>query len=222
MVVAARITLPGGDSLAARFLVDTGVRHALMINRPFAERHKLASRLPGGLEGAVGYGLGGETRGRVARAAALRVGGIVVREPVVVLSLDTQGVLASSDFDGIIGGDFLRRCHVIFDHPRQRILLEPNASFATPFDYDMSGTFLLARGDDFKRFEVWRLLANSPATDAGLTEGDVITSVDGKPAAKLTLEEVRRALRAGEREVELGVRRGDQDLKVRLKLRRMV
>ena len=39
------------------------------------------------------------------------------------------------------------------------------------------------------RFLVWRVLANSPATDAGLAEDDVITSVDGKPAAKLTLAE---------------------------------
>jgi C-terminal processing protease CtpA/Prc len=145
-----------------------------------------------------------------------------VRDPVVVLSTDARGALASADFDGIIGGDLLRRCHVIFDHPRQRILLEPNASFATPFEYDMSGTFLLAQGDDFKRFLVWRVLANSPATDAGLAQGDVITSVDGKPAAKLTLEEVRRALRAGEHEVELGVQRGDKAMTVRLKLRRMV
>jgi hypothetical protein len=46
--------------------------------------------------------------------------------------------------------------------------------------------------------------------------------VDGKPAAKLTLEEVRRALRSGEREVALGIRRGDKSLTVRLKLKRMV
>jgi Aspartyl protease/PDZ domain len=222
MVVPATITLAGGDSVAGRFLVDTGVRHALMINRPFAEKHKLESRLPAGREGAVGYGLGGETRGRVTRAAALRIGGLGVRDPVLVLSLDAKGALASTDFDGIIGGDLLRRCRVIFDHPRQRILLEPNASFAGPFDYDMSGTFLLAQGDDFKQFLVWRVFADSPATDAGLAEGDVITSVDGTPAGKLTLEEVRRALRAGEREVELGVRRGEKALTLRLKLRRLV
>ncbi|HEY2954185.1 MAG TPA: aspartyl protease family protein [Candidatus Eisenbacteria bacterium] len=222
MVVAVTVALPGGDSLSGHFLVDTGVRNCLTINRPFAEKHRLAARLPAGPEGAVGYGLGGETRGRVTRAPALRIGGLVFRDPILVLSLDKSGALASVDFDGIIGGDLLRRCNVIFDHPRQRMILEPNDAFATPFDYDMSGTFLLARGEDFKRFEVWRLLANSPATEAGLAEGDVITSVDGKPAAKLTLEEVRRALRAGEREVELEIERGGRSFTVRLKLRRMV
>ena len=50
----------------------------------------------------------------------------------------------------------------------------------------------------------------------------MITSVDGKPAATLTLEEVRRALRGGEREVELGIKRGEQAMTVRLKLRKMV
>ena len=222
MLVRATVTLPGGDSLAGRFIVDTGVRHGLTLTRPFVEKHKLMSRLPAGPEGAVGYGLGGETRGRATRTKALKIGGLVVRDPIVVLSLDQKGVLATSDFDGIIGGDLLRRCHVIFDHPRQRILLEPNGAFARPFDYDMSGTFLLGQGDDFKSFLVWRVLPNSPATDAGLAEGDVITSVDGKPADKLTLEEVRRALRGGEREVELGIKRGEQAMTVRLKLRKLV
>jgi len=222
MLVPATITLPAGDSLTGRFLVDTGVRNCLTINRPFAEKHRLASRLPAGPEGAVGYGLGGETRGRVTRAPALRVGALQFRQPVLVLSLDKSGALASPDFDGIIGGDLLRRCNVIFDHPRQRMILEPSEAFATPFEYDMSGAFLLARGEDFRRFEVWRVLANSPATEAGLAEGDVITRLDGKPAAKLTLEEVRRALRAGEREVELEIQRGERSLTLRLKLRRMV
>jgi hypothetical protein len=222
MVVTAKITLAGGDSLSGRFLVDTGVRNALMLNRPFVEKNRLESRMPAGFEAAVGYGLGGETRGRVTRAAALKLGGLAVRDPVVILSLDAKGVFASTDFDGIIGGDCLRRFHVIFDHPRQRILLEPAPAFATPFDYDMSGTFLLGKGDDFKSFLVWRVQANSPATDAGLAEGDVITSVDGKPATKLTLEDVRRALRGAEREVELGVQRGAQAMTVRIKLRRMV
>ena len=222
MLVKATIALPGRDSIVGHFLVDTGVRGALMLNRPFVEKNRLATRLPSGPEGPVGYGLGGETRGRVTRAAALKLGALTVRDPVVILSLDQRGVLASADFDGIIGGDFLRRCHVIFDHPRQRILLEPNTAFATPYDYDMSGTFLLGQGDDFKSFLVWRLFPNSPATEAGLAEGDVITSVDGKPAAKLTLEEVRRALRGAEREVELGVKRGEQAMTVRVKLRKLV
>jgi hypothetical protein len=139
-----------------------------------------------------------------------------------VLSVDKKGSLASGDFDGIVGGELLRRCRVIFDHPRERLLLEPNAAFAAPFDYDMSGLFLLAEGDDFTRFLVRGVLEGSPSSAAGLAGGDEITSVDGRPAAKLTLEEIRRTLRSGEREVALGIRRGDKSLTVRLKLKRMV
>jgi len=222
MVVPATITLPGGDSLAGRFIVDTGVRHALTLNRPFAEKHHLADRLPVTPEGAIGYGLGGETRGRLARVKALRIGRLAFDAPVVVISTDKGGALASTDFDGIIGGDLLRRCNVIFDHPHQRIILEPNAAFAAPFEHDMSGAFLLGKDRDFRRIEVWRVLEKSPASEAGLREGDVIVIVDGRPASEFTLDEVRRVLREGPGTVELGIRRDDVLISVRLELRRLV
>jgi hypothetical protein len=222
MVVPATLTLANGDTIRGRFVVDTGVRNALTLNHPFAEKNRLATRLPAGPEGTVGYGLGGDTRGRVTRAKSLRIGALTFGEPVTILSLDKSGVLASGDFDGIIGGDLLRRCNVIFDHPNQRMILEPNDAFATPFDYDMSGTFLLGQGDGYKRFLIWRVLPGSPASESGLMEGDVITSVNGIAASALTLEEVRRTLRVEGREVELGIQRGDQSLTMRIKLRRLV
>jgi hypothetical protein len=48
----------------------------------------------------------------------------------VELSRDKTGLFASSDFDGILGGEMLRRFKVIFDYSRQRVILEPNPQIA--------------------------------------------------------------------------------------------
>ncbi len=67
-----------------------------------------------------------------------------------------------------------------------------------------------------------RLIEDSPATEAGLREGDVIVALDGQPAAEFTLEQVREPFRQEGREYRLGIRRGEELLEVRIRLRRLV
>jgi S1-C subfamily serine protease len=51
----------------------------------------------------------------------------------------------------------------------------------------MSGIALRGEGPDHRTFRVKEVLENSPATEAGLAAGDVITSIDGVAASTLTL-----------------------------------
>jgi hypothetical protein len=52
------------------------------------------------------------------------------------------GTLADRGFGGVVGGDLLRRFTVTFDYPARRLLLDPNAAFDEPSDFDLSGLFL--------------------------------------------------------------------------------
>ncbi len=72
------------------------------------------------------------------------------------------------------------------------MILEPNRDISNPEEYDMSGMLLIDEGTDFKTFKVKRVIDNSPATLAGLREGDIISAVDGKPTSNLTLEQLRQ------------------------------
>src|SRR5207237_892827 len=107
--------------------------------------------------------------------------------PITNFSTAKAGILAQSDMAGIIGGEILRRFTVIFDYPRKQLILEPNARFAEPYDFDMSGLMVTAHGDDLKTFRVHHVISPSPAYDSGLRVGDVITAIDGQPAADLSL-----------------------------------
>ena len=63
------------------------------------------------------------------------------------------------------------------------MILEKNAAFAQPFEWDMSGALLLAEGADFDAFRVHAVIAGSPAAQAGLVEGDRIAAIDGRAAS---------------------------------------
>jgi C-terminal processing protease CtpA/Prc len=96
-----------------------------------------------------------------------------------------SGTLAEHGYGGIVGSEILRRFTATFDYPEARMLLEPNAHFGEPFDFDMSGLYLA--GDE--RIEVLRVVDDSPAAEAGIREGDRVLT--DRP-----LEELRRALRS--------------------------
>ena len=53
------------------------------------------------------------------------------------------------------------------------------------------GLLVEAVGTDHKTFTIAEVTADSPAAEAGLLKGDVITSVDGEPASGLTIAQMR-------------------------------
>ena len=65
--------------------------------------------------------------------------------------------------------------------------MEPNPHIAQPFEWDKSGITLVTANDDFHTFQVQSVVALSPAADAGIREGDLLVSVDGRTADQWTL-----------------------------------
>ena len=102
------------------------------------------------------------------------------------------------------------------------MILEPNASFADRFEYDMSGIRLRADGADFKTLKVSRVVENSPATDAGVREGDVVSAIDGRPAAEFSLSQINQMFKQEGKEYVLEIVRGEEKKQLKLKLRRLI
>ncbi len=117
-----------------------------------------------------------------------------------------------------IGGELLKRFHVIFDFPRGRMILEPNRHFADALLFDTSGLELENHPDGLKVAQVY---ARTPAAEAGLAAGDVLIAIDGQPAHALGLERVRRMFHQV-RTHQLTVRRGERDLTLPLALRKLL
>jgi C-terminal processing protease CtpA/Prc len=99
------------------------------------------------------------------------------------------------------------------------MLLEPDEAFAELMEYDMSGLRLIGEGADFRTFRVVSVAEASPASVADIRPGDALASLDGRPAAELTLSEIRERFRK-EGKLPLTVERGGARLELVLELRR--
>lgn len=236
LFVPANIEMPGRPRLDGQFLVDTGGGLVTaVLTTPFAQSNNLPAPTQKTIVDRSLSGLGGETRLLVARATSFALGSLSVREPVIYVSQDKGGALASSEYDGLIGSEILWRFKAVFDYAHGRLILEPNSHYAEPVEYDMSGINLRAYGKEsvpgalatgsrtqLRTFKVYQVLPDSPAAEAGLRVGDVLTAIDGVPAARFTLDEICQMLKVPGREYKLGFRRGGGTISVKIKMRRLI
>jgi aspartyl protease/PDZ domain-containing protein len=185
-------TTNSGTTVEGKFMIDTGFRTAVSFTAPFATQHQLTDASPMVRDTVMGIGAGGQSRATIFRLSSLQVAGLRWREVVATASLDRGGLLARSDLAGVIGGDLLRRYHVFLDYPHRRLILERTASSDLPFEYDESGLFLVADSPAFRTIRVLLVLPGSPAAEAGVSENDVIDSIDGRLTSTIGLDGVRR------------------------------
>ena len=180
------------DGIRGKFGIDTGARSSLLLYTPFVDQNHLKEKYSAHLEGVTGWGIGGPVRSLLARAKELRIGNVVVRDLVVRLSTQKQGVTTSSAMAGLIGPDILSQFDVTFDYPRSRIIFEKNSQYGRRDSYDRAGLWMGQMGEHFVAVDV---IANGPAAAAGVRQGDTILAIDGIDTAKLVLPDVREKMR---------------------------
>ena len=219
--VRANVVLPNGEHVTGKFLIDTGWCAAFSFTSPFVRDHKLPA-MTATIVAMAGVGIGGPVTHPIGRINALEFGCYTIKNPVTDFSDATGGVLSQGDFTGIIGAEVLRRFSVIFDYPQRRMMLQPNAHFDEPYDFDMSGLYVTAEGKDFRTFKVYKVVINSPADAAGVHEGDQIWAINNQPASKFTLEQIRQMFRQDGKEYSLGILRGENMVQTKLTTRRMI
>jgi len=221
--ISAMLGMTGHSPIVAKLLVDTGGGFVtFVLNEPFARSKRLPTPDQKSILDRSLAGLGGEMRLLVSRGPSLLLGSLIIPDPIVYISQDTGGALASSDFDGVLGSQILQKFKVIFDLPHGRLILEPNASYEQPLQYDMSGIRLHAGGPDLKELRVYQVLENSPAATAGLAEGDVITEIDDVSVSKLSLSDVYEIFKQKGRTVKLDVRRNGKVLSATIRLETLI
>lgn len=156
--------------------------------------------------------------GLMPRSAIMRY---ALDKPTVSISQDKEGIGASGDA-GFIGTDLLRRFTVILDYHAHKMKLIPNAHFKEPYEVDMSGLELWTEANNFKKIKIKRVQANFPAARAGLREGDEIVSVNDHPASEFDIDRLVRMFKQVGKVYRLKVRRSDQVITTKLKMRRMI
>ena len=181
------------DGIAGLFTIDTGDNGSLLLIAPFARRYGLVERYHADLPYA-GQALGA-THGVWARK---RVGTVsfdgpdgrslaVVHAPVTRISLQHSGFDANRNVSANIGLGILKQFNLTFDYARQRIILEANHLYGQKDVFNRAGLRLLQKGN------IWSVSAvysDSPAADAGIKVGEVVSRIDGQGPDALSQEQL--------------------------------
>ena len=219
--IEATAVLANGDRLDGLFMIDTGLRGNLVFNTPFVNEHKLLDRVAPNIYTTMGGGVGGQVKVNIGRIDDFVFGGFSVGSIYVSLSQLESGALAAEAIAGIIGSAVLQRFRVVFDYAGERLILYPADYDKGRLDMDKSGMFLVADLDDRAVYRVIDVVDGSPAARAGLVEGDIIRTIDGRPAP--SLEQARRLFRkaAGTR-YGIGFERGGETREATLTLEKVI
>ncbi len=197
---AVAATLDG--DLGGLWRVDTGA-DGVTLHGPAAARWDVVQRHPDGRRVWV-RGLGGEVPGTWIRARSLALGPYEVRQPMVLLVEDDDGVLGARAIVGNLGNAVLDRFVVTVDIRGGRIHLLPGP------DFDHRDRIRMV---DFQvgwlgaRVAVIAVEEGGAGWSRGLRRGQEVLRLGGRPAAAWTEAELER-LWAGEtrRRVTLLVR----------------
>jgi membrane-associated protease RseP (regulator of RpoE activity) len=204
--------------LPARFNIDTGSRSEVDITGPFVAARQLHSRFSKGVSAVTGWGVGGPARSYVVRLPSLTLGSVHVDRPVAGLSEDRGGSFSDPNYEGNIGSGFLKRFVVTFDYAHQTMYLRPITP--TPVDvgsFDRSGLWINSVPEGY---DVTDVASNSPAAQAGIRKGDVITRLDGMVPRPDALSDARALLRSRPAGTKIAVefKRGNEAHQVTLVL----
>jgi len=132
-----------------------------------------------------------------------------VRYPELILSSGSVSAL---------GWSFLSRHIVTLDFQGGRMLLRRASGFGRSDEIGMSGLCLVrANGQTV----VYRSGARRPASAAGVREGDVVLSVQGREARHFSLSEITRLLASGDGKlIRMTIKREEETFEVSFRLKR--
>jgi hypothetical protein len=216
----AQLTLPSGERLSEKVLVDLGAKSTLLIPEPFIASNHLDTEFPRGIILPLGAGVGGNTYYRFAGARQLALSGdetLALSDPVVGLSV--RGTLQSRWHEGLLGADFLSRFRIAFDYSRARLLVTRQSTLSEPLD--RSGLFIICAAN-CSNILIRDVSPGSAGDRAGLKPGDQLIRINKMASSKLSLATIRSILKGRVGTVRIVVRRGVATIRRTLQLADLV
>jgi hypothetical protein len=210
------------DGVRGRFGIDTGSRMALLLNKGWAAQNGIPKPGIKTVEAQTGWGVGGPTHSVVFKGGTLKLGDVIIDHPLTMVSTDKGGAGSAEAFPSNVGGGVLKRYAVTFDYDNSTMYLKPVQGPVEDLDtFDKSGMWINEAPDGFKVIDVTK---GGPAEAAGLQKDDIIMAIDGKPAERFKLPDLRerwRTEKSGTR-VKLTVKRGTARKKMLVTLRDLI
>ncbi len=207
------------NSTPVKLILDIGAGHSLSLDTGTHPNIKVPDR---SVDSQIGMTLSGAVKGALGRINKFKLGSFEMEKVITAFpdSLSLRHVKGFSDRHGNLGCGVLKRFHVIFDYPHERLILKPNRNFNDPFEFNTSGIELVANGPEYNDYEVGSVRKNSPADEVGIRKGDRILAVDYLMASETSLSRLFHQInkKAGQTS-QLFIRRKDRFYVIEIKLK---
>ena len=212
------------QNVPLKVILDTGAGHAISLDANRNNRIPMPEKV---VKAQLGRGLSGIINGSLGRISKLRLGKFEMKNLVASFpdssSYRTKG-MELIERHGNIGCEFLRRFKVTFNYRDQYIVLKPiNRRMKEPFEHNMSGIELMAKGNDYHEYMIDRVIENSPADNAGLLQGDQVMFINNKSSKDISISEIYKLFQKGEgKNVNLIMNREGKLFFATINLRRLI
>ena len=213
--IPAAVEFTNGEIKELNITLDLGYGDALEVTTVGPNKIPMPENV---FEGSLGFGVQGETRGFYGRVDKIEIAGYTLDQ--VITAFVAPEYAENVFHESWLGLDLLSRFNFVFDYPHHMMYFEPNQTFNEPFEYNMSGMAMRKGQGDF--LEITKVFPDSPAKEAGLKAGDRVLVIDGRPAIDYDVWELRPILRKEGTTLSMTVMRDSTEMKVSLKLRRLL
>ncbi len=208
------LQITDSTSLNAKLMIDTGASHALILHAASDDQISVPLK---NIATKLGRGLTGDVEGHLGRINGCKLGKYRLHD--IITSFPNDSTFYDSLFvvkrNGSVGGEILSKFTVIIDFIHKKMYLKKNAKFRTPFDYNMSGLEVTAKGEDLNKYYVDMVRKGSVADSAGIMEGDEVVRLQGIPSEKLTMDKIYEILNSyNKRKIRIWVQRADMTRRV--------
>ena len=211
MVMPLSLKINDELSFDGDFLVDMGSSGSVSISSSLVAKLKLNRVLPDVKKKIYDTGgVGGSRTDYLFEADRVSVAGNDLLNVRMNYSGNTQGMMASDSYDGLVGNGLLEHFDVIIDFAKCEIWLRPNRNFNAPKRYD-SGMTLTPQADGWI---VNGLVEGGNAQQSGIRRGDLITSINGLMPNEVDIKRLK-TMNASAEEWSLEVKRGDATSQVK-------
>jgi hypothetical protein len=221
-VIESSFVISNNDTLSGRFMIDLGYRNAVAFNTPFVKKYELIAKIKK-FYTLNASGILANEKTYMARIRSFKLGDISMDGIACMLVQSASGTLSVDDYDGIIGVELLNRFkYVGFDYNRKKLYLG-NYSYiqdSVYSDVNCSGVELKKINKD--SIIINAVYNNSPASEAGLKSGDLLTSIQGKDVYLIELTDIKKILRKKGKTIDIKVKRDARNLDIKLKLRELI
>jgi len=208
--------IKGGQRIPLSLVVDTGNGAALTLNVGAKEGLVIPEKV-------IEYhtrSIGPEILRLTGRIERLQLGSYMFKNLLCSFRTSAHEPAPPWAKEGVLGQGILRRFNIVFDYTHEKIILEPNGHFNESFEFNMAGIQFNRAAQD--RFQISRVIPDSPASEAGLCAGDLIVQMNGRPVSQFSVDDVEQLLKKEGEKLMLDIKRGKELLQLSLILRRLI